>query len=124
MNANWQKTLLGLAGAWALLAAGCSGDNLTYHTKESGLKYADITEGSGEPVKAGDLVEVRYTGWLRDGTKFDSNEGPGGQPFTLTVGRGQVIKGWDEGLVGMKDGGKRKLIIPPDLGYGERGSPP
>lgn len=92
--------------------------------KASGLFYADLEKGDGDEVKEGDKVEVHYTGWLAsDGTKFDSSVDRG-QPFPVTVGQGGVIKGWDEGLQGMKLGGKRKLVIPAELGYGAGGSPP
>ena len=90
-------------------------------TTPSGLKYEDLQEGTGEGAKAGDVVEVHYTGWLKNGTEFDSSKNRG-QPFTFPLGRGKVIKGWDEGVAGMKIGGKRKLIIPPELGYGARGA--
>jgi protein-disulfide isomerase len=83
----------------------------------------DVATGSGAPVKAGDKVSVHYTGTLTDGKVFDSSR-THGSPFTFTVGAGQVIKGWDQGLVGMKVGGKRTLTLPPDLGYGARGAPP
>lgn len=89
-------------------------------TTKSGLKYVDQKVGEGPEVKSGDTVSVHYTGWLKDGTKFDSSKDRG-QPFPVPVGQGRVIKGWDEGLQGMKAGGKRKLIIPPALGYGARG---
>ena len=90
----------------------------------SGLQYADLKVGEGEAAADGDAVEVHYTGWLAaDGTKFDSSLDKG-QPYPVTVGSGGVIQGWDEGLVGMKVGGKRKLVIPPELGYGATGSPP
>lgn len=87
----------------------------------SGLEYVDLEEGKGDAVKYGQAVEVHYTGWLTDGKKFDSSKDRG-QPFSFTLGRGQVIKGWDEGVNGMKVGGKRKLIIPAHLGYGARGA--
>lgn len=91
-------------------------------TTTSGLKYQELVLGSGEQqVKAGDSVTVHYTGWLEDGTKFDSSLDRG-EPFEFVVGMGMVIPGWEEGLLGMKVGGKRKLIIPPDLGYGARGA--
>ena len=90
-------------------------------TTKSGLKYIDQKEGSGEKAKAGDTVVVHYTGWLKNGKKFDSSVDRG-EPFTFPLGAGRVIKGWDEGVAGMKVGGKRKLIIPPELGYGQRGA--
>jgi FKBP-type peptidyl-prolyl cis-trans isomerase FkpA len=90
-------------------------------TTKSGLKYIDEKVGDGEEAKAGKIVEVHYTGWLKDGTKFDSSKDRG-KPFEFPLGAGRVIKGWDEGVAGMKVGGKRKLIIPPELGYGARGA--
>lgn len=86
------------------------------------VKTTDLKEGSGPAVKKGDRVSVHYTGWLTDGTKFDSSLDKG-EPFSLTVGAGGVIKGWDKGLLGAKAGGKRRLEIPAALGYGARGSP-
>lgn len=83
------------------------------------LQIEDLEIGSGQEVKNGDTVSVHYTGTLTDGTKFDSSLDRG-EPFSFTVGEGSVIKGWDEGLVGMKIGGKRKLTIPPELGYGDK----
>jgi len=85
------------------------------------LKYEDLKEGTGDEAKKGDTVEVHYTGWLTDGKKFDSSVDRK-QPFGFKLGAGKVIKGWDEGVAGMKVGGKRKLTIPPELGYGERGA--
>lgn len=90
-------------------------------TTKSGLKYTDEKEGAGDRAQEGDTVEVHYTGWLKDGTKFDSSVDRG-KPFSFKLGKGQVIKGWDEGVAGMRVGGKRKLIIPPELGYGKRGA--
>jgi FKBP-type peptidyl-prolyl cis-trans isomerase len=87
----------------------------------SGLKYADLKVGQGEEARAGRVVEVHYTGWLENGTKFDSSRDRN-RPFTFRLGAGDVIKGWDEGVAGMKSGGKRKLVIPPELGYGKRGA--
>ena len=90
---------------------------------ESGLQYWDIKVGTGDVVaKKGDHVKVDYTGWLTTGKKFDSSVGTG-QPFDFRIGHGDVIKGWDEGVVGMKVGGKRQLRIPPDLAYGKEGYP-
>ena len=88
-------------------------------TTESGLRYVDIVEGKGELPSVGDKVKVHYTGTLEDGTKFDSSRDRD-RPFEFPLGAGRVIKGWDEGLATMKVGGQRKLIIPPDLGYGSR----
>jgi len=92
-------------------------------TTKSGLKYKDLKLGEGATVAAGNRVTVHYTGTFTDGQKFDSSLDRN-KPFELTIGRGQVIKGWDEGLVGMKVGGKRKLIVPPELAYGDAGQPP
>jgi peptidylprolyl isomerase len=88
-------------------------------TLEDGLKYEDIATGSGKEVKSGDTVTVNYLGTLLNGQKFDSSYDRN-QPFSTQIGVGQVIKGWDQGIVGMKVGGKRKLVIPPDLGYGDQ----
>src|SRR5438477_6735582 len=90
-------------------------------TTPSGLKYEDLVEGTGDAAKMGETVNVHYTGWLTDGKKFDSSKDRG-QPFPFPLGAGRVIKGWDEGVQGMKVGGKRKLTIPPQLGYGSRGA--
>jgi FKBP-type peptidyl-prolyl cis-trans isomerase len=90
----------------------------------SQLEMDDIGVGTGRTAKAGDTVHVRYTGTLTNGTKFDSTDDHGGEPFKFTIGKGEVIKGWDEGVVGMKVGSIRRLRIPPALGYGENGSPP
>jgi FKBP-type peptidyl-prolyl cis-trans isomerase len=88
------------------------------------LEIQDLSPGSGREAKTGDTVLVQYTGTLMNGTKFDSSYDHGGDPFKFTIGKGEVIKGWDQGVVGMKVGGKRRLRIPPDLGYGANGSPP
>jgi peptidylprolyl isomerase len=89
----------------------------------SGLQYQDISQGTGAPPQRGQTVSVHYTGWLADGKKFDSSRDRG-QPLEFPLGAGRVIKGWDEGLSTMRVGGKRRLVIPPDLGYGAQGSPP
>ena len=90
-------------------------------TTPSGLKYVDLVEGAGASPTPGQTVTVHYTGTLEDGKKFDSSVDRG-QPFVFQIGMGRVIKGWDEGVMTMKIGGKRKLIIPPHLGYGARGA--
>ena len=89
-------------------------------TTESGLIIADIVNGEGDEASAGQTVTVNYTGTLEDGTQFDTSIGRA--PFSFPLGAGRVIKGWDEGVAGMKVGGKRKLTIPPELGYGSRGA--
>lgn len=93
----------------------------TLVTTDSGLQYEDIVEGTGAMPQAGQRVTVHYTGTLEDGTKFDSSRDRN-RPFSFTIGVGQVIKGWDEGVATMRVGGQRKLIIPPELGYGARGA--
>lgn len=94
-------------------------------TTPSGLRYVDTKAGSGTAVRAGQTAVVHYTGWLSEGgqkgRRFDSSRDRG-QPFAFPLGGGRVIKGWDEGVVGMKPGGQRTLIIPPQLGYGARGA--
>ena len=94
-------------------------------TTDSGLQYEDTTVGSGAPAQAGQQVSVHYTGWLYSdgvkGAKFDSSKDRN-DPFGFRLGGGQVIKGWDEGVQGMKVGGARTLVIPPELGYGARGA--
>ncbi len=88
---------------------------------DSGLKYEDTIVGNGDTAAAGQSVSVHYTGWLTDGKKFDSSKDRN-DPFEFKLGAGQVIRGWDEGVQGMKIGGTRKLTIPPQLGYGARGA--
>jgi FKBP-type peptidyl-prolyl cis-trans isomerase len=90
-------------------------------TTKSGLQYWDIKVGTGDAAVSGKPVRVHYTGWLTDGKKFDSSVDHG-QPFTFKLGAGEVIPGWDEGVSGMKVGGKRQLKIPASLGYGARGA--
>ncbi|NOX88193.1 MAG: FKBP-type peptidyl-prolyl cis-trans isomerase [Calditrichaeota bacterium] len=92
-------------------------------TTSSGLKYIDLVEGSGPAPQAGQTVVVHYTGWLMNGKKFDSSVDRN-QPFRFIIGQGQVIPGWEEGLQTMHTGGKRRLFIPYQLAYGERGYPP
>ena len=106
-----------------MLYNGCSSNGEKEVTTPSGLKYIDEVVGTGPSPQKGQQVTVHYVGTLEDGKKFDSSRDRN-QPFTFTIGIGQVIKGWDEGVMSMKVGGKRKLIIPPDLGYGSRGAPP
>ena len=90
-------------------------------TTSSGLRYEDLVVGQGAQPKAGQIVQCHYTGWLTNGKKFDSSHDRG-QPLEFPIGVGRVIKGWDEGVLSMKVGGKRKLHIPSDLGYGARGA--
>ena len=89
-------------------------------TTESGLRITDLEEGTGAEARAGQLVTVHYRGTLTNGKEFDTSYGRG--PFSFPLGGGRVIRGWDEGVAGMKVGGKRRLVIPPDLAYGERGA--
>lgn len=90
-------------------------------TTDSGLQYVDLEVGDGASPQTGQTVVVHYTGTLEDGTKFDSSRDRN-RPFSFKIGVGQVIKGWDEGVASMQVGGRRKLIVPPDLGYGDRGA--
>lgn len=94
-------------------------ENLT--RTASGLQFRDEQVGTGEEAKSGDRVAVHYTGTLENGKKFDSSRDRG-QPFEFKLGEGRVIRGWEEGVAGMKVGGRRTLVIPPDLGYGSRGA--
>ncbi len=127
-----KKLVLALSFVVAATAVAVSAEKKSNQTKEtapmpaekivttaSGLKYIDVVEGKGESPKTGQRVSVHYTGTLTNGTKFDSSVDRG-QPFQFVIGVGQVIKGWDEGVGTMKVGGKRKLMIPAKLGYGER----
>lgn len=117
MKINWQI----ITFAVMLIAVSCSKEK---QTMSNGLAVEDVKIGDGQEVEKFNIVTVNYTGLLEDGTKFDSSLNPGRSPFRFTVGAGQVIKGWDEGLMGMKIGGKRKLTIPPELGYGSRDNGP
>lgn len=92
-------------------------------TTDSGLQYVDLVEGTGATPRSGQTVQVHYTGTLEDGTQFDSSR-DSGRPFSFRLGAGQVIRGWDEGIATMRVGGRRQLIIPPNLGYGSRGVGP
>jgi FKBP-type peptidyl-prolyl cis-trans isomerase len=105
----------------ALGVGGTMAENKQEVTTPSGLKYIDQEVGTGEVAVSGKTASVHYTGWLENGKKFDSSVDRG-QPFSFPLGAGRVIKGWDEGVQGMKVGGKRKLTIPSDLGYGSRGA--
>src|SRR5947209_2359755 len=110
MKLRYWVRFVALAGIAVIGLVGCGEREDARMTKTaSGLKMLDQKEGTGEAVQPGDAVSVHYTGWLKDGKKFDSSFDHG-QPFDLIVGAGLVIKGWDEGLVGMKAGGKRKLV--------------
>jgi peptidylprolyl isomerase len=92
--------------------------------RDSGLYVQDVQVGTGDTATAGRQVTVNYTGWLPDGTQFDSSKSAGRTPFSFTPGQGRVIDGWEEGIPGMKVGGLRRLVIPADLGYGASGSGP
>ena len=113
-------TLLLVAAGAAYLLSSRTGAEVT---TASGLKYVDLTEGTGPSPRQGQTAVVHYTGTLTNGNKFDSSVDRG-QPFNFVLGTGSVIKGWDEGVASMKVGGKRRLIVPPDLGYGPMGRPP
>lgn len=92
-----------------------------FYTTRSGLKFKELSKGEGARPQTGQTVVVHYTGWLANGQKFDSSVDRG-QPFEFVIGQGNVIKGWDEGVKGMYTGGKRQLVIPPQLGYGAKGA--
>ena len=113
MKLKWQIPALTLF----MLMAGCSKED---KVMDGELTIEDIIVGEGTEAVKHSIVTVNYTGWLEDGFKFDSSLNPGREPFRFTVGAGQVIQGWDQGIPGMKIGGKRKLTIPPSMGYGNR----
>jgi FKBP-type peptidyl-prolyl cis-trans isomerase FkpA len=104
-------------------AASLGVDTTTMTKAGAGFWYSDVSVGQGDEAAPGRTVSVHYTGWLPDGTKFDSSRDRG-EPFAFTLGSGQVIAGWDEGVKGMKVGGRRKLVLPPQLAYGDGGAPP
>lgn len=108
---------------WALLALALATDPLPEWRRRVQIGVRRRPEECGVRSRRGDLLHMHYTGRLEDGSQFDSSVGRG-QPFVFSLGTGQVIKGWDQGLLGMCEGEKRKLVIPPELGYGERGAPP
>jgi peptidylprolyl isomerase len=119
-----KKILMVVVVLFVAFALSASAHAKIVRTK-SGLAYEDVKVGTGKEAKSGNTVVVDYTGWLDEGTKkgkkFDSSHDRA-KPFSFTLGGGQVIKGWDEGVAGMKVGGKRMLYIPPQLGYGARGA--
>ncbi len=119
------KKMLLISVIAGLMSVGLSFVQEKAVTTRSGLKYVDTTVGTGEEAKKGMTVTVHYTGWLYEngkrGSKFDSSVDRG-TPFSFKLGAGEVIKGWDEGVAGMKVGGKRELFIPPALGYGSSGA--
>tara|TARA_B100000700_G_scaffold224126_1_gene247131 strand:+ start:89 stop:493 length:405 start_codon:yes stop_codon:yes gene_type:complete len=117
MQMKWHIITLAIL----LITVSCSKEK---QIMNNGLVIEDIKIGEGQEVEKFNIVTVNYTGLLEDGTKFDSSLNPGRTPFRFTVGAGQVIQGWDQGLIGMKIGGKRKLTIPPELGYGSRDNGP
>ena len=109
--------------ALGLAACGGGNDSPTAVTDSGVVEKTDLVVGTGAEAVAGDTLTVHYTGWLADGTKFDSSYDRG-TPYTFRLGAGSVIAGWDQGIPGMKVGGKRRLIIPPSLAYGASGRPP
>jgi FKBP-type peptidyl-prolyl cis-trans isomerase len=118
---GWPGVLIAaLIISCATTLAGCGQKTGTEVTTPSGLKYVDEVIGTGDKAKLGRTVVVQYTGTLTDGTKFDSSVDRG-QPYEFRLGTGSVIRGWDEGILSMHVGGKRKLIVPPDLGYAAQG---
>lgn len=115
--------VIAAGGAAYLLSPGAKGPAAGPEvTTASGLKYSDLVVGNGPTPQAGQRAVVHYTGTLENGTQFESSRGK--RPYEFALGRGEVIKGWDEGIATMKVGGRRRLTIPPQLGYGQRGSPP
>lgn len=127
MNTRFWLTICGIVGVLLMsigrpiMAQTEPTGSIPETTTDSGLKYVDLVVGTGREAVAGNHATVHYTGWLTNGTKFDSSVDRR-DPFSFPIGSGKVIKGWDEGVAGMKVGGKRKLTIPPQLGYGARGA--
>ena len=121
--AMWYNNKSDEAIQQAQVAAGAVAEQAQQQIMQN-LKINDVTVGTGAVAQNGDTVSVLYTGTLDDGTVFDASSKHGNQPFSFTLGAGQVIKGWDLGVAGMKVGGKRELTIPPELGYGASGYPP
>ena len=105
----------------AQVAAGVAAEQAQQQIMQN-LKITDVTVGTGAVAQNGDSVSMLYTGTLDDGTVFDASSKHGNQPYTFTLGEGDVIKGWDQGVAGMKIGGRRRLVVPAHLGYGERGA--
>lgn len=113
--------MLGLVASSADPGATAPKSDPAWRKTSSGLEIQDLKSGDGAEARSGSTVDVHYTGWLEDGTKFDSSHDRG-KPFSFRLGAGMVIRGWDEGVAGMKAGGKRKLRIPSALAYGKRGA--
>jgi FKBP-type peptidyl-prolyl cis-trans isomerase FkpA len=125
LGTTFKAGMMGFGLFLLMSVVGISGSSLAGEPKvtttPSGLQYIDVKKGEGREAHAGETATVHYTGWLTNGTKFDSSKDHG-EPFAFRLGAGQVIKGWDEGVEGMHIGGIRKLTIPPQLGYGARGA--
>jgi FKBP-type peptidyl-prolyl cis-trans isomerase len=121
MIAGTALCVLPLAGLALASDGNSAAGGSEWKKSASGLEIQEIKVGDGAEAKAGTTVEVHYTGWLVNGTKFDSSVDRG-KPFSFRLGAGEVIQGWDEGVAGMKVGGNRKLRIPPEMGYGARGA--
>lgn len=125
MKQSWEiksgMIIIGVGFVLLLLQAGVQAGKGQVVTTPSGLQYVDLVTGNGKMAETGDMAVVHYTGWLKDGTQFDSSKDRN-KPFQFSLGAGRVIKGRDEGVVGMKIGGTRKLTVPPELGYGARGA--
>ncbi len=117
---NNYMTITGVLLIALLAVFGCKEE--TEGKMVKGMKIVDHVVGEGLEAEKFDILTVHYTGKLEDGTMFDSSKNPGREPFRFTVGMGQVIQGWEEGFIGMKEGGSRTLTIPPEMGYGARGA--